>query len=129
MGLFTHRRLWPAGYAVCGSCERPVPPDARCGHCDATHVLQRIPEFLVKGGPPFWELQSRANYDAGTPAYTLETLDLPEDADPVDLAEWTAGQVGYPVVLVPGEEDIRLPYPFARWHTVPLYFVSPEGKA
>lgn len=117
-----------------------------------THVLAWTPPFLLAwpaviifrravdqdwgawlsdggGGGGEWSLQTRANYDAGTPAADWYVSDLPREAAPADLSEFVTGELGCPVTLTPGTETIRRHRSFGRWHTVPIYYVTAGGQS
>ena len=92
-----------------------------------THVLEWMPPWLSEdGGDLGWELQTYADWAAGTPKGTWWPSDLPEDADAALLAEWAEGQLGFPVTLTKDAQGIKkLPgRRLQRWHTVPIYFVE-----
>lgn len=96
-----------------------------------THVLEYIPWYLFDGveGAFFWGLQTRANYEAGTPSPALGEVDefgLPDVPDPTSwLTEWVTDQLGYPVKLTYAEQVFRKRR-FARGRTEPVYYVSPR---
>ena len=90
----------------------------------ATHVLAWLPPWLSEDGSDLgWELQTYADWAAGTPKDTWWPSDLPEDADAALLAKWAKGQLGFPVTLTPDVVKIKLRR-VGRWHTEPIYYVS-----
>jgi hypothetical protein len=93
---------------------------------ETTHVLTWIPPWLLPDGfEGYWDLQTWDNWAAGTPQPDYETLDAPPNAEAAELADWTAAQVGQPVALSPGWEQIRRHRFFGRWQNVPAYCVRP----
>jgi hypothetical protein len=94
-----------------------------------THVLEYIPWWLFDGeeGDFFWALQTRANFEAGTPEACpdVDPFELPDVADPGPwLTRWASAQLGHPVTLTPACQEIKRRR-FGRWHTEPVYYVSP----
>jgi hypothetical protein len=92
-----------------------------------THVLAWMPPFLLpRGFVGYWDLQTLADWEDGTPQGICGTLDLPADADAGYLAEWAAAQLGYPVTLARSETGVRLRLHrwHGRWRTVPVYYVQ-----
>jgi hypothetical protein len=93
-----------------------------------THVLEYIPWWLFDGpkGSFFWDLQTRANFEAGTPE---DAHDLPKPADVADPTPWLTEQVGaqlgHPVILTAACQEIKRRR-YGRWHTVPVFYVSPR---
>lgn len=93
---------------------------------EPTHVLAWSPGYLCV--PPeadgIWELETRADYEAGTPQDFQPGPDLPRGAAEGDLAAWVAGHLGYLVTLYPDTQQIKLSR-FGRGRTEPIYWVRP----
>jgi hypothetical protein len=92
-----------------------------------THVLEYIPWWLFDGeeGDFFWDFQTRANYEAGTPEDALDVPGVPDAADPAPwLAVWAAAQLGHPVRLTLAYQVFKRRR-FARSRTESVYYVSP----
>jgi hypothetical protein len=67
----------------------------------ATHVLAWFPPYLISSGQGCWDLQTVAEYDAGTPVTSDDrSLFAARNATPGELAGWAAGQLGSPVVML-----------------------------
>lgn len=91
---------------------------------DTSHVLIWDPPWLVEEGSGDWELQTRADFDAGTPRDTWASPGLPIWADTEALAAWAAEQLGYPVTLTRDIQEIRLDHE-QTWHVEPIFWVVP----
>lgn len=95
-----------------------------------THVIMWIPPYLLPDPPEgaergYWALQTRANWDAGTPqpdyipfAYGVYDMDR--------IAEWAEQQAGYPVDLIPDMIRFRVRL---RSRSEPMFYVVPAGIA
>jgi hypothetical protein len=101
-----------------------------------THVLEYIPWYLFDGdeGDFFWDLQTRANFEASTPGghhapvpeNGVDQFELPDVADPGPwLTEWASAQLGHPVRLTSANQVFKKSR-LARGRTEPIYYVSPR---
>ena len=118
MSIFTRRRTLPD--------DQPADYDMT-GIPECTHVLEWLPGWLLEpAGDGFWELQTFADYVAGTPQDTYGFINDPEcGATPDFLAEWAAGQLGQPIALTADSQTIRkLTFLAVLAHDCPLYYVS-----
>ncbi len=104
-----------------------------------THVVAYFPADMFPEGawPGGWELRTLSDYDpdahwgktGGAPAVAYPDPDPDEcGLDEVLLAEWVAGQVGYPVELTWDRVQIK-PKRLARWRSVPVCYVTPGGQS
>lgn len=89
----------------------------------STHVLEWLPAWLIQGATEgTWDLQTRENFDAGTPEGAYDVPGFPVDVAPETLAGWAQENLGYPVVLTPGYQDLQEGRDEER---CPLYWVTP----
>jgi hypothetical protein len=89
---------------------------------EVTHILSWTPGWLIgRTAPGFWALRTAAAHEAGDPP-EYDGADLPRSARTGELALVTESQVGFPVVLEAGEQQIKADGRLARWHTVPVFY-------
>lgn len=82
----------------------------------------RIRDRLRSDG--WWELLTVAEYESGTLARDGWSIDGYPESNPLLLAAWAKGLLGFPVALEPGEHTVTPCGGFlARPRTVPLYWV------
>jgi hypothetical protein len=96
---------------------------------DCAYVLEWTPTYMTEGlDEGYWLLQTRANYEAGTPDGAFVPIGEPRDADPADLADWLAVDLGYRSALTYGVQEIRPHHRFGHWNAEPVYYVSAAGS-
>lgn len=95
---------------------------------EVTHVLSWTPGWLIgRTEPGFWALRTAAAHEAGDPP-EYDGADLPDYTCAEKLALIVEEQVGFPVALEAGEEQIkRAAGMLARWHTVPVFYARRAG--
>jgi hypothetical protein len=102
----------------------PAPAPAQ----GVTHVLCWTPPYLTDGSTGLWALQGLDGCNAsGAPGGP--ELAAPRESLRRDLAQWTASQLGYPVLLRPGHATVTCLRPFRWRHRVPLYHVQADPFA
>jgi hypothetical protein len=84
-------------------------------------LYERIRDRIIKTG--CWELLTVTDYDAGNPPPEDWTIIGPENTPVAQLAGWVAERVGHFVSLAKDTTRIKTARPFAREHTVTLYWV------
>jgi hypothetical protein len=95
-----------------------------------THVLAHLPSFLL--GPPgcgdvgWWEIQTLANHEAGTPASDSPDLDGPAAMDAMDLCSFAGDALGCTLTFTRFDVEIWSPSD-ATWVTEPAYYLIPSG--
>lgn len=95
----------------------------------AAYVLLWLPSYLDRDGGGCWRLQPAREYKAGRPARGPQNQTANRDAAPGDLAEWAAGQLGYPVALEPACAFIRPASPDGECRAEPLYYLRRDTAA
>lgn len=90
-----------------------------------THVVAHWPAFLLTkdttGGQGFWEIETLANFQAGTPADGQAGFDGPDDVSENHVAAFARDSLGYPVTLDRFEIEVE-------GVICPAFHVTPKGR-